>query len=61
MANTPNLHNLAIHVAPDALLNFSVTILLTPLCSPTSEASRDLVDQVREPVMHKTGPRMPGL
>jgi cation/acetate symporter len=44
-----------------ALLNFTVTILLTPFCAPPSEASRDMVDQVREPEMHETGPRAPGL
>jgi len=44
-----------------ALLNFTVTILLTPFCSPPSEASRDMVDMVREPEMHETGPRAPGL
>ncbi len=34
-----------------ALLNFAVTIGLTPLCAPPSEESRDMVDQVREPEM----------
>ena len=31
------------------LLNFAVTIALTPLCAPPSEASREMVDSVREP------------
>ena len=44
-----------------ALLNFVVTLSLTPLCAPPSEASRDMVDQVREPEMLETGPRVPGL
>ena len=44
-----------------ALLNFAVTLSLTPLCAPPSEASKDMVDQVREPEMLETGPRVPGL
>ena len=31
------------------LLNFSVTLALTPLCEPPSQASQDMVDTVREP------------
>jgi len=34
-----------------ALLNFAVTLALTPFCAPPSAASRDMVDQVREPEM----------
>jgi cation/acetate symporter len=31
------------------LLNFGVTLALTPLCAPPSQASQDMVDTVREP------------
>jgi cation/acetate symporter len=31
------------------LLNFGVTLSLTPLCKPPSQASQDMVDTVREP------------
>ena len=31
------------------LLNFAVTLSMTPLCKPPSEASQDMVDTVREP------------
>ncbi|HJP38220.1 MAG TPA: sodium:solute symporter family protein [Gammaproteobacteria bacterium] len=44
-----------------ALLNFAVTLSLTPLFAPPSKASQDMVDQVREPEMLETGPRVPGL
>ncbi len=32
-----------------ALLNFTVTLVLTPFCEGPGDASRDMVDQVREP------------
>ena len=44
-----------------ALLNFAVTLSLTPLCAVPSAESRDMVDQVREPEMIEGGPRVPGL
>jgi cation/acetate symporter len=44
-----------------ALLNFVVTLSLTPLCAAPSEASRDMVDQVREPEMTEGAERVPGL
>jgi cation/acetate symporter len=44
-----------------ALLNFVVTLSLTPFCAPPSAESRDMVDQVREPEMIEDGPRVPGL
>src|SRR5690606_31289866 len=31
------------------LLNFAVALGLTPICKPPSEASREMVDSVREP------------
>ena len=44
-----------------ALLNFAVTLVLTPLCAPPNAASQDMVDLVREPEMMSDGPRVPGL
>jgi cation/acetate symporter len=44
-----------------ALLNFVVTLSLTPLCAPPSAESRDMVDQVREPEMIEGDSRVPGL
>ena len=47
--------------AVGALLNFIVTLSLTPLFPPPSQASQDMVDQVREPEMNESGSRVPGL
>jgi len=44
-----------------ALLNFGVTLTLTPFFAPPSQASQDMVDQVREPEMLESGPPVPGL
>ncbi len=44
-----------------ALLNFAVTLALTPFCAAPSAAARDMVDQVREPEMVDTADRVPGL
>jgi len=44
-----------------ALLNFTVTLALTPWCAGPSAAACDMVDQVREPEMVASGDRVPGL
>jgi cation/acetate symporter len=44
-----------------ALLNFAVTLSLTPFCAAPSAAARDMVDQVREPEMVDAADRVPGL
>ncbi len=44
-----------------AMLNFAVTLLLTPFCAPPNKASQDMVDLVREPEMTESGERVPGL
>jgi len=38
-----------------------VTLTLTPFFAPPSQASQDMVDQVREPEMLESGPPVPGL
>ncbi len=47
--------------AVGAMLNFAVTLSLTPFFAVPSKASQDMVDQVREPEMLETGPPVPGL
>lgn len=44
-----------------ALLNFAITLGLTPFCAPPSAASKAMVDLVREPEMIESGARVPGL
>jgi cation/acetate symporter len=45
-----------------ALINFSITLGLTPFCAQPGKAAQDMVDLVREPEMgDAASPRVPGL
>ena len=54
-------HQSAGHRRFGALLNFCVTLLLTPWFPPPGDAAQEMVDQVREPEMDENAPRVPGL